>query len=238
MMATRNLLYKTECPINDFISVQIPTVDKVLESEDDYYSLITTLTAMPIDMMVQLDDVGIDFATIDQWELFLILFGAIKEHNTSLIFGSLDLASFSPALSGENGHRILSNPSGINIDRAIHRQIVLTLRKIHHIEQNDRKPANGEAKEYMMLRAREKIRRNKNKTLDSQLEKLIVALVNTEQFHYGFDEVRKLSIYQFNKSLRQIIKKVNYDNIMHGVYSGTVSAKDLSQDDLSWLTNK
>jgi hypothetical protein len=25
---------------------------------------------------------------------------------------------------------------------------------------------------------------------------------------------------------------------MHGIYAGTVSAKDLSQDDLNWLTHK
>ena len=49
---------------------------------------------------------------------------------------------------------------------------------------------------------------------------------------------RELSIYQFNESVRQIIKKIDYDNKMHGIYAGTVSAKDLSQDDWNWLTHK
>ena len=82
------------------------------------------------------------------------------------------------------------------------------------------------------------MKRMKNKKLDSRLEELIVALVNTEQYHYGFEWTRELSIYQFNESVQQVIKKVNYDNRMHGVYSGTVSAKDLSQDDLNWLSHK
>ena len=76
------------------------------------------------------------------------------------------------------------------------------------------------------------------RTADSQLEELIVALVNTEQYHYGFEGTRELSIYQFNESVRQVIKKIDYDNKMHGIYAGTVSAKDLSQDDLNWLTHK
>ena len=63
-------------------------------------------------------------------------------------------------------------------------------------------------------------------------------MVNTEQYKYGYESTRDLSIYQFNESVRQIIKKVDYDNRMYGVYSGTVSAKDLSQDDLNWLTHK
>ena len=194
---------------------------------------------MPIDMMVQLDDIGVDFTTINEWELFLLLFGSIKERDTSLIFGDLSLSQFQPAINVQNNTVMLIDKStGAKIDRAIHGQIANILRKIHHLERNNRKPANGDAKEYMIRRAREKMRRQSKRVTDSQLEGLIVALVNTEQFHYGFEGTRELSIYQFNESVRQVIKKIDYDNRMHGVYAGTVSAKDLSQDDLNWLTHK
>ena len=66
-MATQNLLYKTEYKINEFIQVRIPTVGDVLDHEDDYYSMVSMLTAMPIDMMVQLDDIGIDFTKINEY---------------------------------------------------------------------------------------------------------------------------------------------------------------------------
>lgn len=238
-MATLNLLYKREYVINDFISVRIPTVGEVLDCEDEYYSIVSILTAMPIDMMVQLDDIGIDFTTINEWELFLLLFGTLKERNTSMVFGDLDLKSFQIAINPQNNNTIIKDDkTGARIDRAIHGQIASTLRKIHHLEKNIRKPANGEAKEYMIRRAREKMRRNSRRVTDSQLEELIVALVNTEQYHYGFEGTRELSIYQFNESVRQVIKKIDYDNRMHGIYAGTVSAKDLSQDDLNWLTHK
>ena len=57
-MPTRHLLYQKDYPINDYIRVMIPTVGEVLENEDNYYSMVSMLTAMPIDMMVQLDDIG------------------------------------------------------------------------------------------------------------------------------------------------------------------------------------
>lgn len=238
-MPTLNLLYKQSYPINQQISIQIPKVGEILECEDEYFGMVSMITSMPIDMMVQLDDIGIDFTTINEWELFLMLFGSLKERNTSLIFGDLDLSKFVPAVNPQNNNIVLiDKDSGAKIDRAIHGQIAAILRKIHHLEQNNRKPANGEAKEYMIHRARQKMKRMKNKKLDSHLEELIVALVNTEQYHYGFEGTRELSIYQFNESVQQVIKKVNYDNRMHGVYSGTVSAKDLSQDDLNWLSHK
>ena len=67
-MRTRNMLYRREYDINDAIHIKIPTVGEILECEDGYYSIVAMLTAMPIDMMVQLDDIGIDFTTIDEYD--------------------------------------------------------------------------------------------------------------------------------------------------------------------------
>lgn len=238
-MATLNLLYKQEYAINEHIKIQIPTVGEVLDNEDDYYTMVTMLTAMPVDMMVQLDDIGVDFTAINEYELFLILFNALKDKDTSLIFGELDLKPFRSAVNPQNNTIVLRDKeTGVVIDRGIQGQIASVLRKIHNLKRNNRKPANQEAREYMLQRAREKMRRRSKCMNDSQLEELIVAMVNTEQFHYGFEGTRELSIYQFNESVRQVIKKIDYDNRMHGVYAGTVNAKELSQDDLNWLTHK
>lgn len=238
-MATLNLLYKQEYAINEHIRIQIPTVGEVLDNEDDYYTMVTMLTAMPVDMMVQLDDIGVDFTAINEYELFLILFNALKDKDTSLIFGELDLKPFRSAVNPQNNTIVLRDKeTGVVIDRGIQGQIASVLRKIHNLKRNNRKPANQEAREYMLQRAREKMRRRSKRVNDSQLEELIVAMVNTEQFHYGFEGTRELSIYQFSESVRQVIKKIDYDNRMHGVYAGTVNAKELSQDDLNWLTHK
>lgn len=163
----------------------------------------------------------------------------MKDKDTSLIFGELDLKPFRSAVNPQNNTIVLRNKeTGVVIDRGIQGQIASVLRKIHNLKRNNRKPANQEAREYMLQRAREKMRRRSKRVNDSQLEELIVAMVNTEQFHYGFEGTRELSIYQFNESVRQVIKKIDYDNRMHGVYAGTVNAKELSQDDLNWLTHK
>lgn len=237
-MPTQSLLYKKQVPINDSIHIVIPTVGEVIDNEDDYYSLVFALTASPIDMMVQLDDIGIDFTTINDYELFLLLFSSMQTQDTSLVFGDLDLKKFELAVSGQNSNLILvDKANNIIIDRAIHGQIANTLRRIHHLEKNLKKPANKEAMAFMLERARAKLKRERNRKKDSQTESLIVAMVNTEQFKYDFESTRSLSIFQFNESVHQIIKKVDYDNRMYGVYAGTINAKELSRDDLNWLTH-
>ena len=238
-MATQNLLYKEKIDINQHISISIPKMGRVIDDEDNYYNMVSLLTAMPIDLMVQLDNAGIDFTTLNEYELFLLLFPGLKNQDTSLVFGDLDLSRFELDVNEENGMIILKDKKkGIIIDRAIQNRISTTLRKLHNLKKNNKKPGNQEAKAYMLERAKKKLNRHKNRIEESQLESLIIAMVNTKEFKYNFEEVKELSIYQFNESVRQVIKKIDYDNRMHGVYSGTISTKDLRPDDLNWLTNK
>ena len=238
-MATINLLYRDSYAINEDIVIRIPTVREVLQDEDNYYGLVYSLTSMPIDRMVQLDDLGIDFTQISDYDLFLLFFSAIRTQDTHLIFGDLDLSKFALAESDDGGSFVLvDTENDVVIDRRVQLQIAATLRRIHHLEKNRRRPGNKEAQDFMLQVEREKMKRQKKRSTFSNLESLIVALVNTEQFCYRYDDVLDLTIYQFNESVRQIVYKVEYDNRMRGVYAGTISAKDLSQDDLNWLIHK
>lgn len=235
-----SLLYKKgDVYINSKVKVYVPTVGQVIDNEESYYSLVSLITAMPIDLMVMLDDAGIDFTTINEYDLFLTIFSQIRQIDTSLIFGDMDLSGFIIDINKENDMPILYDPSNdIVIDRGIYEQITSLIRKINNIKKNIRKPGNEDGKKYMLEKARKKMQRLSKRGFSSSLEPLIISMVNTEQYKYDFERTRELSIYQFNESVRQVIKKVDYDNRMHGVYAGTVNIKDLSPDDLNWITNK
>lgn len=237
-MAIDNLLYKRSYPVTDKISVNIPTVGQILDNENLYNDIISILTSMPIDFMVPLDDAGIDFTTISDYDLFLMLFDRLKELDTSLVFGDMNLSGFEMCVNNQTQSIVLYNkPLDLEIGKREYNMIASVLRKVNRIEKNRKKPANEDAKKYMLERARAKLKRKQRKE-SSQLEQLIIALVNTEQFKYDFETVRDLTIYQFNECVHQIVHKVNYDNRMRGVYFGTVNAKELSQDELNWLIHK
>lgn len=236
---TKSLLYNREILITDKIKVYVPTVGEVFDNEDEYFSLVALITATPFEMMAQLDGMGIDFTTISQFELFCLLFSEVKKKDTSLVFGDLDLSQFQFALNQNNGNILLRDDcQDISIDKSIHHKISKVLREINFFDKNDKVPANEEAKKFLIDRAKVKQRRAMSKLKKSQFEDLILAMVNTSEYHYNFDSTRELSIFQFNASVRQVIKKINYDNTMIGCYAGTVKAKELNPDQLNWLTNK
>lgn len=235
----KSLLYSKHIDITDKIKIYIPSVGEVFDNEDEYYRLVALMTATPFEMMVQLEDMGIDFTTISEFELFCLLFSEIQKADTHLLFDGLDLSNFRFAVNESNGHILLRDEvQSISIDKAIHSKIGRALREINFFEKNDKRPANEEAKQFLLERTRIKQQRALRKMKKSQLEDLILAMVNTSEYHYNFDSTRELSIFQFNASVRQVIKKINYDNTMIGCYAGTVNAKDLNPDQLNWLTNK
>lgn len=233
-----SLLYCKTHKITDKISVRVPTVRDILDNEDEYYSAVALFVSTPYDMMAQLDSVGIDFTEINDWDLFCLMFRELQRRDLSLIFDDLDLSKFIIKSNEKNGEIIFVNEElDIVIDRGIHTQITNFLRDVLNIERHDKKPANEEAKKYMIERARKKLRRQKRNKTEHQLEHFIISLVNTAEFSYDYQSVLDLTIYQFNVSLRQIIKKVKFDKLMIGCYAGTVNTKTIDPSELVWISN-
>ena len=158
--------------------------------------------------------------------------------NTSLIFGELDLSGMKVAKFEGTGELVLMDKErDITIDRVVHAKLCDSIRNMLHMEKNNKKPGNEEARKYLIDRERKRQKRAKSKQRDSQLENYIVALVNTEQFPYNYETVRNISIYQFYASLNQIAHKIKYDNTMIGYYAGTIKFEDLAPADRTWILN-
>jgi len=233
------ILYANHIRINDAISVRIPTVGEVIDNEDTYFEVVSSIISTPYDMMVQLDDVGIDFTTVNTFELFCMLFGHLQTMDTSLVFGDLDLSRFEPAANTKTNEVVLwDSEKNIVIDRAIHEQISSSIKRILQIKKPVKKPGNDEGRKYMIRIARMNQRKQKRLAASkdtTQLEDIIVSLVNTGEFPYTFESVRGISIYQLYSSMNQIAHKIKYDNTMHGYYAGTVKIEDLSLEDRTWI---
>ena len=237
MENNRSLLKMSSVEITPKLSVRIPTVGEILEDEKSYYTLINSLTATPFQYMVQLDDMGIDFTTINDYQLFLLIFPSFAKTDMSILFGDIDFSDIEVGTNSQNDSTILySKNNGIIIDELVYSEIVKAIRKINGLQRENRKPGNDEAKEFRINLERKKQKRNARKPYDPYLEKMVVALVNRPEFKYNYEQVEDLSIYQFNKSFEQIKTSINFDNTMIGVYAGTVDVNKLKdKSSLSWI---
>lgn len=218
------------------LSIRIPTVGEILENEQNYYNIISSLTASPYQYMVQLNDVfHIDYTTITDYDLFKMLFSAYLQSDLSIIFGDLNISDFQISK-----HDDLFSPSNdIEINEKVYNDLANTIRKINLLEKVNYKPGNESAKKYLLEKERKRQKRNAKKPYEPYLEKIVIALVNTSEFPYDYDSCMDLSIYRFNQSFKQIQHKIAFDKTMIGVYAGTVDTSKLSNKDaLTWIPNK
>ena len=290
MESKKSLLKLSSIDIVPNLTLKIPTVGEILDDEKTYYSITSSLTASPFQYMVQLDDMGIDYTSIDEWELFRMLFlnycnqelvykmkikeleietkkhlttsddylqcknqieilnTKIQENGFNIIFKDFHLTSeVDGKLIGFNEYQynnsdeiVLFNPATqVEINRLIYNDLTDVIRKINLFEKVKYKPGNESAKKYLLEKERKKQKRNAKKPYEPYLEKLVVALVNTEEFPYNYETCMDLSIYKFNQSFKQIQHKISFNNTMVGVYAGTVDTSKMSNKDiLSWIASK
>lgn len=238
----KSLLKLDKVNVTENIYLRIPTVGEILDDEQSYYSIVNAFTSTPFQYMVWLDDMGIDYTEITEYELFLMLFQVYKNNDLSIVFGDLNTSDYTIDVDESNSTTILHNPKLGNeykIDEFVYTQISNMLRKINNIEKVKSKPANDEAKRYLLEKERKKQKRNAKKPYVPQLEKLVIALVNRSEFKYDYDETMDLSIFRFNESFKQIQTGITFDKTMLGVYSGTVDTSKMKDKScLSWIPIK
>ena len=236
----KSLLNATSVDIVPNLSIRIPTVGEILEDEYKYYEIVSSLTASPFQYMVQLDDMGIDYTKITDYQLFMMLFPMYAKSDLSLLFSDLDTSDFGIYINQQDNSQVIYSPNNnIIIDELIYNDLADTIRKINLFEKVKSKPGNESARKYLLEKERKKQKRNAKKPKEPYLEKLVIALVNTSEFPYNYETCMDLSIYKFNQSFKQIQQKITFDNTMIGVYAGTVdTSKMTNKDALSWISSK
>ena len=86
--------------INDNVTILQPTVRDIAEfGEKDFFSVVHTITAIPSDMKSNLDDMGLDWVEVEDFELFMMLAQTLTPDKTSILFGELNFSKLiSPLL--------------------------------------------------------------------------------------------------------------------------------------------
>ncbi len=241
-MESRSLLNQSSVKITDQITLNIPTIGEILDNEAMYFSIVSVMTATPYQYMVQLDDIGIDYTKITDYQLFQIFFPIYAQNDVSIIFGDLNLKDIALYHDQKTNLDVLYSPlSDTAIDEFVYYQMARTMRQVNCIKYERKRPKGEHTKKYLLEKERRHLknleRKRKNKEYEqSELEKLIVALVNNNHFKYDYESVKNLSIYNFYQSYKQIQHEINFNNVMRGVYAGTIDTTKLQDKScLSWI---
>ncbi len=236
-----DIFYGASHQINENLVINHPTVGEVKSfGEEQYYNAISIFFSTPSDYKVQLFDIGKDYTQIDEFEMFCMLYGSLREEDIKFLFkGSKDfcLNKFIPIMNNDNQIVLWSDESDIFIDRLNYIIISSFIKKINFIEKKNHKAGNEHSKEYFIERERRRQKHAQTKPFKSILLPTISTLVNDNGFKYDHKTVLDLPIYTFYDSVREIQRSKNVGHIFNGMYAGTIDSKNISHKDLSIIRN-
>lgn len=229
--------------INDYITIHQPSIDEITDyGANEYYDMVYTLCSVGADLKWQLDDMGVDYTKVSDFELFYsVLARRFAKDRTSILFGDvIDFSQMEVRFNTNLQENVLvqffDNGDYLQIDKFVYTSIVSVLRKIHRIKRNDEVPANEITRQILIEDARDEYEQNKNKPNKPFLLNLISSMVNSDGFKRDDVTVFDMKIYAFMDSVARIGKIKNAELLLQSGYSGFgIDLKKLNKEETNWL---
>lgn len=245
-----SLLNRKEYQLTDKLTVHIPLVSEIRASYQDemeYYKLVSVFIKTPCDAMVELDDIGIDYTQVKEYELFIMMMisllnskETVSQRHWKMIFPYIDINNLNISVVNDE-YVIVNTENEVIIDNKIYVKLSDLLRQIISAEKNmdDYKVPVEETRKYIISRKRLKQQRALERELrygkksSSELDGVILLLVNNCNFKYNFETVGQITIYDLYVCLRQIYSDREIDGLMSGYWSGNVDLKKIDNSKLN-----
>lgn len=231
------LYFGEDYAVSKDIMIHQPTIGQIVAmGEQQYFSMVYSLCSIPSDLKSRLYDLGIDYETISDFQLFTMLCPLFHKEDTAILFGSLDFSRFILKQNTENGELVLHNETtGQKIDRLVYQIMVDYLRKMHGITPKVEHAGNSYTKKILIEEDRRKREAEKRKPFHSILRPLISGMVNSPGFKYNLEEVKNLKLCPFMDSVRRIPVIQSASSLLNGCYSGMIDTNKIKKSELDWL---
>lgn len=231
-MRKTSLLHADRITITDNISVRIPTVGNILEwGEDSYFSIAQSLTCVPYDAQVWLDEMGIDYEEISEFELFYMFLQGLSQEKLNWLFCETPFEKLDFAYAEDSSPILIDLQNSVEIDERIQQEISSAIREINFWSKTEKKAGNKASKEYTLQKLKKRYKRSTSNS--GYLEELVVAMVNNSEFKYNYETVMELSIYNFNRSVFQIFHARSSYFLNQAIYNGKIDSSKINKDELS-----
>ena len=232
------LYFGDDIIINDKIKLSQPKIGEIVEfGEKHFYYVLSVLTCIPSDMKSELWDANkIDWQTVGDFELFIMLTRGLKSEDTKLFLGDIDLSKMTPSVNNlSNQICLYDEESGIVIDNAIYLKIVTYIREMFNINPKVEKAKNKRTFNVLIEDDRFRKSLNKNKKYTSTLLPLVSSMLNSPGFKYKKEELKNVGIVEFMDSVQRISTIVSTTALLQGMYSGMIDTSKIPKDQFNWL---
>lgn len=205
-----------------------------------YRQMIMLFCAKPFDLVTSLYKSGIDYAKLNQYQLFNGLFNAYYDVDEikNLINYMFNCEKLLQGIVGEEVVYVEGDSSRIIINEQTFYEISSFLKSISRYENNkEEKFVNDLFKEMYIedLIEQQEMALEDGDINDSYFSKLITLVVLESSYKYN--DIGELYMHQFYDLAMTSKKREDYNNIMGGIYSGSVDSNKIDMNKYNYLAS-
>lgn len=228
--------------ITDKIYLRQPTLGDICggedtsESERGFFRTVYMLIATPTDLMAQLEDAGVRYEDVTNFELFCKLFPEMDREDVSLVLENIDPKKFRVEDVVNQNRKVLIDPDTMTvIDEYVYEGIVGYLCYMMNVKQTPfKKAGNKWSREVMMEAAHSKLKRA-DEPYKSMLKPLISTMVNMEGFKFNWKDVWDMKLGAFMDSVQRVQTIISSRALLNGCYSGNIDVKKIRKAELNYM---
>lgn len=251
------LYFREPYKVKDKIIINQPTIQDIIDyGECEFYAMLRIFIENTTMCRVQLWDLGIDWNTITDYQLFVGFVPMLQPEQTKVLFGDLNFTLLKPwprqipnPKFDENKEEddeknpkeiteiILYDPvNDIELNEADYLQIALCLRTMFGFFPKDEKVLSFKKDVIEQERANMKRAAEKNKDKSSStLLPLISSCVNHPGFKYKIEELKDIGICAFMDSVQRLQIYESTTALLKGAYSGFIDTKDIKPEQFNFM---
>lgn len=226
------------------VTVYSPTIgDMVRIGERRFWETAMIFVCNTTQYRVMLWDLGIDWNTFSDFELFVLLYKQIDKEVSKLFFGDLDFSKFIPLgkeVETEDGVTkeliLWDDENGIEINYDVYNHFCQYLRVMLNVFPEEKITASDHLKEWYINKDRRANERAKEKGDNNHsIQPIISACVNHPGFKYKLQELREVGMFEFYDSVSRLQIYEQATALMKGMYSGFIDSKNIKPEDYNFM---
>lgn len=225
------------------VTIDIPTVGDIVHlGEKKFYSTLGIFITNTTAYRLMLDEIGLDWNTLSDFELFCMLYTQLDDDAVKLMFDNLDFKKFilyKKQLPEQDEVIVLWNQEdNIEINEEVYQHIAQYLRAVFNMHPEEKITDDPVLKEMYLhkdRRALEIAKKQKKDDNGTSMLALISACVNHPGFKYRPMELRHVNVCEFYDSVQRLQIYENTTALLKGSYSGMIDSSKIDKEQFNFM---
>lgn len=224
------------------IVIQQPSIGDIVKyGEKEFYGTLNIFTSNTTSYRLALWELGVDWNTISDFDLFTIIYQQIDFEISKLIFGDLDFSKFElfqrTYVDGDPEVIMKHSESGIEITEEVYLHMSQYLQNAFHSHPEEKLTDDPILKQWYIKKDQNEIRNKmlKGESDSSFLLPVISACVNHPGFKYDVESLKNVGVYQFFDSVQRLQIYESTTALLKGMYSGFVDTSKIPDESFNFM---